>query len=247
MNGYIEIVSGTLGGGKTSLGVEFSYATLKKGGWVFSNVEFYPDKIAERMLSEGYVFDPQRLVMLQGDARDFYKVVKRGTADSLVHLLIDEAGLEFNSRDHTKTEKDQIAFNTMARKLDIRLTYVSQSHNDVDKQIRGKADTVWVCRNMKKLKIWGLIPFPLPFYFRVRYDTTRAQGKLTHMDTDIVLRSPAWGLYNSNAMVGSVAQKFNGMEQVQGSPLKRVPRPKPPRQSFWPELAALACASYFGF
>ena len=175
MNGFIEMVTGTLGGGKTSLAVERIYEHLCKGGWVYTNIECYPDKIAERMAQIGLEFDPQRLVILQGDAREFHKHVKRGTADSLVMVAIDEAGLEINSRDWGKTEKPQLAFNTMARKLDIWLVYISQDANDVDKQIRKKADTIWVCRNMKKLKIWGVFPFPLPFYFRVRFDNTRGE------------------------------------------------------------------------
>ena len=247
MNGFIEIVTGTLGGGKTSLAVERIYDHLKRGAWVWTNIECYPKEIDQRLAREGYVFEPERLNMLNGDARDFYKSVKRGTADSLVMLVIDEAGLEFNSRDHAKTEKDQIAFNTMARKLDIWLVYISQSHNDVDKQIRGKADTVWVCRNMKKLKLWGVIPCPLPFYFRVRYDTTRGGGKLTYMDSEMLLRSPAWGLYNSDAMVGVAAEKLKAMEQVKGSALQRIPKPKETPVNYWPEVAACLCASLFGF
>lgn len=244
MNGFIELVTGTLGGGKSAFAVERIYEHLKRGGWVFTNVECYPDKIAERLARDGYVFDPERLVMLQGDAREFHRVIRRGTSDSLVMLVIDEAGLELNSRDWAKTDKDQLAFNTMARKLDIWLVYISQDANDVDKQIRKKADTIWVCRNMKKLKIWGFIPFPLPFYFRVRFDNTRGT-KPQKMDSELLLRSPAWGLYNSDAMVGLVAQKFSGMRSVEASPLKRISRPPKPVE-FSPALAAFAsCVAFF--
>jgi len=226
VNGFIELVTGTLGGGKTAFAVERVYEHLKRGGWVFTNVEVYPDKIAERLKSEGYVFDPARLVVLKGDCREYHKEVKRGTAESLVMLVIDEAGLEMNSRDWAKTSKEQLAFNTMARKLDIWLVYISQDANDVDKQVRRKADTVWVCRNMKKCKLWGVIPFPLPFYFRVRFDNTRGT-KPQKMDSEVFLKSPAWGLYNSDAMVGQVADSFRHLKTAEAAPLARIKNPVP--------------------
>lgn len=241
MNGFIELVTGTLGGGKTAFAVERIFDHLCRGGWVYTNVECYPDKIAERMAIKGLEFDPERLVMLQGDAREFHKVVKRGTADCLVMLVIDEAGLEINARDWAKTDKGTLAFNTMARKLDIWLVYISQDANDVDKQIRKKADTIWVCRNMKKLKIWGFIPCPLPFYFRVRFDNTRGT-KPQKLDSELLLRPASWGLYNSDAMVGQVSEQFRGMQAVTAAPLKRIERKRPPQRA---PLSLMLTASAF--
>ena len=244
VNGFIELVTGALGGGKSAFAVERIYDHLKRGGWVYTNIECWPDKIAERLASQGYVFAPERLVILNGDARDFHRVIKRGTKDSLVMLAIDEAGLELNARDWAKTDKDQLAFNTMARKLDIWLVYISQDANDVDNQIRKKADTIWVCRNMKKLKIWGFIPCPLPFYFRVRFDNTRGT-KPQKMDSEMLLKPSSWGLYNADAMVGLVAQKFSGMASVEAAPLKRIPKPRA-QFRFSPPFAAFAsCVAFF--
>jgi len=249
MNGFIEIVSGTLGGGKTAFAAERAFDHLCKGGYVYSNVEFYPTAIAARMAELGLEFDPSRLVMLTGSARKFHEQISRGTADSLVMLVIDEAGLELNARDYKQTDDTQMAFNTMARKLDIHLVYISQDMNDVDKQIRRKADTVWICRNMKKLKIWGVLPFPLPFYFRVRMDNTR--GKLVKHDSEVVLPPlPSWGLYNSDAMVGDKAASFANLKQVVATPLRRIPKVKivnKTKTDWLPVVAALCAAFYVSF
>lgn len=243
MNGFIELVTGTLGGGKTAFAVERIYQQLQRGGWVFTNIELLPDKIRERLAAEGLEFDSERCVQLTGDARSYHTQVKRGTADSLVMCVIDEAGLELNARDWSKTDKVQLAFNTMARKLDIWLVYISQSAEDVDKQLRKKADTVWVCRNMKKLKLWGLIPTPLPFYFRVRFDTTRG-GKPTKLDSELFLTSPAWGLYNSDAMVGQVSEVFKSMETAKATALKRIQKPKA-EGSYLPAVVAFSSCVAF--
>jgi hypothetical protein len=241
MNGFIELITGTLGGGKSALAVERAFSHSLNGGFVYTNIECYREEWAKRVAERGLKFDQSRLVMLEGDSRDFYKVVKRGTAEMPVMLVIDEAGLDLDSRDFAKTSKELIAFNTMARKLDIWLVYISQSMNDVDKKIRGKADTVWVCRNMKKLTIWGIIPMPLPFYFRVRFDTTRG-GKLVKMDSDFTLHPSSWGLYNSDAMVGNEASKFRGMEKAEGGPLEKLER----KQSGWRSLVSVETAVAFG-
>lgn len=244
MNGFIELVTGTLGGGKSALAVERLYEHLRKGGYAFTNIEVYPDKIAERLASEGYVFDSTRLVVLQGNARDYPKQVSRGSADSLVMLVIDEAGLDINARDYAKTDKTFIAFNTMARKLDIHLVYISQDANDIDKQVRRKAEIVWVCRNMKKVKIWGMIPFPLPFYFRVRFDNTRG-AKPQKLDSDIIMKPTSWGLYNSDAMVGEVAAQWSGMKQLVGKPLERIQDVRTRRGSALTDVLVILCASFF--
>ena len=249
MNGFIEIVSGTLGGGKTSKAVEVLYDHLWRGGWAYTNIEMYPEAIAARMAEGGRVFEPERLVHLTGDARKFHEQVKRGTDTCNVMVVIDEAGLEINARDWKDTDKLQLAFNTMARKLNIHLVYISQDVNDVDKQLRRKAEIVWVCRNMKKLRIWGVIPCPLPFYFRVRFNNTLG-AKPQKMDSEIVLRSPAWGLFNSNAMVGNVAQVFKTMDAVEATPLKRIARTAKPAKNgrlLLPFTSFVSCASFYLF
>jgi len=225
-------VTGTLGAGKTAFTVEQMYDHLCRGGWVFTNVEVFHDEkhphpmalrdnFKQRMAKDGYVFQPERLVVLTGNARTFHEHIKRGTANCVVLLVIDEAGLDLNSRDWAQTEKPQLAFNTMARKLDIRLLYITQDANDVDKQIRRKADTIYVCRNLKNLRILGVVPIPIPLYIRVRFDNTRGD-KPRKMDFDLAFKSKAWGLYNSDAMVGSSATQFANMQTVDAAPLERI-------------------------
>lgn len=245
MNGYIELITGTLGGGKTAFAVEKIYDHLKSGGFVYTNIEVYPDEVEKRLAVEGLVFDRSRLVILLGDAREYSSQVSRGTTKKLVMLVVDEAGLDLNARDWAKTDKKFIAFNTMARKLDIHLIYISQDASDVDKQIRRKAELVWVCRNLKKQKIWGVIPFPLPFYFRVCFDNTRGGGTSSKMYPQVVLKPSSWGLYNSNAMVGEVASQWVGMNQVDGSALEKLEHVRQQKRTALIEIIVILCVSFY--
>lgn len=223
MNGRIEIISGTLGGGKTAKAVEIMLGHLASGGYVFSNVEIYPDKVAEKLKSRfGVKWDPSRYVFLTGDARDYHTQVKRGTAQQVVMLVVDEAGLDLNARDWSKTDKHLIAFNAMARKLDIHLVYISQDSNDIDKQVRKKADTIWHCRNLRRYKIFGLWDCPVPMFFRVRYDNARGGQTAVRQDFEVTWWPWSIGTYNSDALVGSVAAQWNGMQVANGAPLERA-------------------------
>jgi len=231
MNGRIEIIAGTLGGGKSMCAVERAYEHLERGGYVFTNVEMHPEKIAERMLSRGYVFEPDRLVRLDGNSvSDFHLQVARGTADAQVLVMIDEAHLEWNSRDYAVTRKDTQAkemlnFCTLVRKLDIILLFITQAPEDIDKQLRKKANLLWICRNMRYYKIWGIIPFPLPIMTRTCFDIAVGHAKPMKQFSEFFLR-PTWAcqLYNSDALLGQAAGKFAEMQTLVARPLKRVPR-----------------------
>lgn len=235
MNGSIEIVTGTLGGGKTLLAVERAYYHLRRGGHVFSNIEIHPERIAERLALEGFQFEPDRLVQLSTESlRGFEEQIKRGTKDCPVMVVLDEAHLEWNSRDYAQSRKEDsvkrmLDFNTLARKLDIDLVYVTQSMTDIDKQLRSKAAKLVVCRNMKQLRIMGLIPLPLPFYSRVYFDISVGNPKPQKTDFDIFLL-PRWvcSLYNSDALLGKSAKAFEGMEIASSTPLKRIPKLRSP-------------------
>ena len=244
MNGGTEVITGTLGGGKTAFAVERLVEHLLAGGYAFTNVEIYCDKVAEWMANRGRKFDPERLVFFKGELGSFHKQVKRGTHECQVMVVLDEASLDFNARDWASTSKDLLAFNNFVRKLDIRLLYITQRFEDLDKQFRARAGLLWVCRNMRHLKFWGIIPFPLPLFFRVRFDNTRGNGKPVKLDSDAVVKSWSWGLYNSDALTGKGHEQFLAMETANRTPLERIAKPKQEGPSLWPELLA-ACLSAF--
>jgi hypothetical protein len=247
VNGAIEIITGTLGGGKTLFAVERIYLHLKAGGWVYTNIEVYHAEFAKRMAEEGYEFCPERLVKLEGDPRDFHKQISRGTSDSVVMLVIDEAGLGFNSRDWAKTDKANLTFNTLARKLDILLLYISQDINDIDKQFRKKAGRLWICRNFRQYQFLGVVPMPFPLMFRVCFDNTTGSSKPRKLHSEIgIKRSWACGLYNTDAILGQDQGEMGRLSVVKGEPLKRIPKIRPPSKPSILNLATV-CAASFAF
>lgn len=231
MIGWIEIVSGTLGGGKTMAVAEKLYDWLKRGAYVFTNIEMHKDKIAEQMYRDGYVFEPERLTLLDGRTiKGFISQIKRGDQSCPVVVAIDEAHLEWNARDYQQMKsdsqsKDMLNFITMVRKLDIVLYFITQSPEDIDKQLRKKAAYLTMCRNFRGFKIWNLVPFPFPIMTRVRFDISVGNPRPVRLEGHFFFR-PKWvcDLYNSDALLGVEASKYSNMETAHASPLRRVVR-----------------------
>lgn len=251
MNGWIEIVAGTLGGGKTMHGVERAFDHLLKGCYVFGNVAFKPDRIAAEMASRGYEFDAPRLSQLNGKSLDdFHTQIARGTNDSQVMVLIDEAHLEWNSRDYQTTKSDPKAramlnFITFVRKLDIILVFITQSPEDIDKQLRKKASLLTMCRNFKNFRLGGVFPLPIPLMSRVTYDISIGNKKPERINFEIFQR-PKWvcELYDSDALTGKAQDTFGGLRTVKARPLNRIARvSKPSPKTNYATVAGLAAAA----
>lgn len=233
MNGYIEIVSGTLGGGKSMATVEFIYNWLKRGAYAFTNIEMHHEKVCAQMWQDGFIFEPERLKLLDGKTiKGFTSQISRGTNDCPVIVAIDEAHLEWNSRDYQETKKDKgsrdmLNFITMVRKLDIILYFITQSPEDIDKQLRKKAAYLTMCRNFKGFRIWNMIPFPFPIMTRTRWDISVGNPKPVRLEGHFFTR-PKWvcEMYNSDALLGEEASKYSAMATAHGSPLARRQMPQ---------------------
>jgi hypothetical protein len=248
VNGSIEIVTGTLGGGKSLFAVERIYFHLLAGGWVYTNIEMHHAAVAAEMADHGVEFEPDRLVLLTGPLAEFHTLVSRGDENSNVMVVIDEAHLGFNSRDWAKTNRDLLDFNSCVRKLDILLLYITQDITNLDKQFRKLAGIQWMCRNMAKppMKLLGVIPVPIPLLFRIPFNKTVGNDKGVAGSPQIVGSTKwVWKLYNSDALLGESRTKMETMRKVSAKPLKRIKKTN--TNSLLPEMAALLCASFFGF
>lgn len=125
----IKIFFGVPGAGKTTHAASIVYKNLKKGIPTFSNVDI---KGAIRF-----------------SATDDLGKYQIENAD----MIIDEAGIEFNSRGHKEFAKSHIAWFKLHRHYGIRNIYVySQSYVDMDVTIRRLASELYVVRK-------SLIPF----------------------------------------------------------------------------------------
>jgi len=240
--GKVEAITGDLGGGKSALGVERLYEHIARGGWGFTNIEVFPDSsyphpdakkdnFKDRLASEGLEFVPERLVRLEGNTMSgFHRQLKRGSEEMSVMCVIDESQLDLHTKDRSRgqgdEEKDELYnFIAMCRKLDIICVFIAHDANEIDVNVRRKITVETTCRNLKEQTILGGLPFPLPLYFRVSFKLY--QGKVHHkIASDWYLKSPAWGLYNSKALLGAKAQVFASMAVARAGRLKRLKRPE---------------------
>lgn len=242
MNGYLKLVTGNLGGGKTSYVAELIAYHLRDGGYVATNIELRLDEIAEWIRSEGFVFDPSRVIILKGDLDQFYAQIPRGSPERVVMVAIDEAAITgFNSRDFAKLDRTVFNFCTLARKLDVGMWWVTQRPQFFDKQLRELCVALIDCRDMRQFKLWGFVPLPLPLLVRVHHQMV--DGRPRYPTPEVVFRKKwVWKLYNSDALLGDAANKFANMLKVNATPLPRIVQTGP--SSFSPFIVSL-CASFF--
>jgi len=243
--GFIEVVTGGLGGGKTLLGVERAVDHLASGGTVYTQVEVYPEKIRAVLHERGWVFDPERLVVLPKEVtiQKLADYIKRGSSEQLVMVLWDEASFDVNSKDRQKLEREFQDLCTLARKLDLWLVLVSQLFNDLDNQIRGRVQRLWICRNLSKYQFLGLFTVPFLPMFRVCYNVAGfSKPQYSHLEIGNK-RSDVMGCYNTKALLGQHAEKFRNLQVAKGGRLQRVPV-VPDKTRKFVYLAAL-CSSFF--
>lgn len=247
MNGEIQLITGTLGGGKTLFAVEVIANHLRKGGHVYTNIEIRPDAVRTWLATQGLEFEADRLhVIPNASIRTFHETLQRGEPDMRVYVVIDEAGLEFNSRDWKDTSRELLNFNVLVRKFDIFLVYIAQKPEMLDKQFRNLCQTQIDCRNLKHYRIAGHFPLPIPLLFRVHYSLVWGKRIHTHTQTCFV---PKWvfGLYNSDALLGDAAGKFATMARATRSPLRRIPKlrlPSPPLPISILEVLTATCVAF---
>jgi hypothetical protein len=242
--GSLEFFLGSLGSGKTSFAFERALQKLLLGGTVVTNIEAYPDVIAEWMARErGLVFDPSRLIIIQ-DGDDVWSKAVRGVEGMAAMLLVDEAHVEHNARDFQKTKQQQLMFNTMVRKLKIECVYITQDLNNVDKQFRRMAQKIVYCRNLAHHKFLGLFGMPFNLFVRVPYVCGPGVRPMKQ-SPEVTTRPISWGMFNSHSLVGKAHETFGGLAVANAAPLKRIPKPR--ASTNWPAYAATAVGSALAF
>lgn len=90
------------------------------------------------------------------------------------YLLIDESGLEFNSREFKSLNKGFIEFFKLHRHEHCDIDIFSQTWNDTDKQIRDLASEIWLIRR------FGPLSFARCVYIRIGIDDDTHQLQYQH-------------------------------------------------------------------
>lgn len=244
--GKIWIIEGVLGAGKTLFAVELILEHLAAGGYVYTNIKLFHEKVQEYLAEENLVYEPMRVKYLEGELSTFYLQISRGEEGSVVMVVIDEASLsDMKARNWDKLDDDLLALNVYARKLNLWLIYISQAKEDLVKQFRRKAGVIWNCRNMKEYRIGGIIPFPIPVFYRVPMHNRGGDQKPVIMPGQMLISSPAKGCYDTKQLAGESAAMFEQLPSVRGTPLKKL---HPAPSINYPLVAGLACAaSYLTF
>lgn len=219
VEGKLEFYCGALGSGKTAFAWERAMFHLLKGGTVVTNIQFYRERLRDWIRSHGFKMDDKRLIYVE-DGAEIWRHAQTGNDAMTVMMIIDEAHVEHNARDWQKSSREQLMFNTMARKLTIHLVYITQDINNVDKQFRGMANLIWYCRNTENWA-WGPFKFPVRVFFRVPY-LCGPGAPPRRMSPEITRTPVSWGYYKTKALVGRAQELFASFQKANTEPLERI-------------------------
>jgi len=258
----IEIIQGTPGSGKSAVATVAMLETLLAGGVVACNYDLVPGwhyALADLNLkvrlglkdretvAQGYwdrafkigthdtVYElSERLKGLPG-----VRFNKKGRpAEGSGKLYIDEAQLLFNSRDW-QNNKGFIEFFTQHRKLGWDVVLIAHTEDMIDKQIRGLIEYETRLRNLKNIKIAGVMPvWPYPAFFAItRYAGISAGAGEIAWRRLYKLRPEFADLYDSMEVFafnasGESVEKQGPSHFVKKEPL-RLSAPAP--ASSWPQ------------
>jgi len=173
----IEIFEGRLGGGKTTAATIRILDHLRKGGFVCTNVDLLWDGCLKYCRERwGVLLEERQLkILTEEEICEFYKFCPRGGSLPVL-VVLDEAHLWFNARDHATTDKffrHTLSFLTQSRKLQTDIIFISQSALNLDRQFARLIQYVWRFRDMSRYRVPGL-GIKLPFYsnkfLAVQYD-----------------------------------------------------------------------------
>lgn len=251
VEGSNEIITGSLGGGKSMCAVERIMEHLSRGGTVVTNIECHwqenpkePEKTIEKWLEREYLlkYDPERVKTIgQESIKGFENMGIRGSEEMTVLMVLDEAALDVNAHDWKSQDRGMLNFIVLLRKLKIDLVFIAQNASDIDKQVRLKFQRETHCREvLKMLRDWLGIPIPGKLFVRVPYILT-VGAKPWRQRAKFSLGSPAMGYYNSHALHGSKAKEFKALAEAKTGKLQRIKRPSWPWYIVAAAIAITTC------
>ena len=244
----IQIIQGTPGSGKSAVCTVDMIEFLLSGGVVACNYSLIPGwhyKLAERSWKV-------RLGLQDKDALAesyWHRAFKIGTVDTLYQLsdrlkelvppdksgrikegagrlYLDEAQLLFNSRTWQKN-KEFIEFFTQHRKLGWDVYLIAHSVEMIDAQIRFLIEYEARLRNLKKVKLFGLIPLsPYPVFVSiVRYAGISAGAGMIAWRRMYALNKDIASLYDSMQVFAFDAAQVDVTHQGDLHPEGAKPEP----------------------
>lgn len=244
----IEIFEGRLGGGKTYSAVYRGMCHFLRGGTVCTNIDLNWDGCCKYARDRfGLELERDQFIYLSDEQIPaFHKHTPSGTGELPVLVIIDEAPLNFDSRDFAQNYKDNrevYTFSRQSRKTDTDLILIAQDATDLDKKLRNLSQYTWRFRDLSKWKIPGLgMKFPFNWILCVQMDY---DGK-TMLDKNFIPKDKGiFRCYNTKSLL----RRFERLEGIQTKrTLKRVKRPFPVKPILGGVLAVdavLIAAAFF--
>lgn len=155
----ISLYSGTPGSGKSLHTAEKIYYRIKAGKPVIAN---FPVKVnykkfkAKKFYDSFYYVDNSVLTVsyLVEFSKNYFK--DRPIKEGAIVLIIDEAGILFNSRDYSRSNRAEwCKFFSQHRKLGYDVVLIAQFDRMLDRQVRAQIEYEFVHRNVSRFGIVG--------------------------------------------------------------------------------------------
>lgn len=167
----LDIITGTMGGGKSIFAVERAIECWKAGGWVHSNLPFIDEELEREGWIERHVKLPKNTELWarkekQDDGSEILvsDIIIGGAEGAENLVIIDEAALQFHAYDQVENRRKNRAmfeFVVMSRQIGIDIYFISQSATNIDAAIRKVAQSVIKCVNVRNIP--GVGPIIAPF------------------------------------------------------------------------------------
>lgn len=235
----IETLVGRIGSGKSLTAVRRMCKYMANGGHCYTNIKLKIDQCSRyAALNWQLDIDPSLYHPLTPDQISmFHRYTASGTPDCHTLVVIDEAQLYFNARDWAKADREFLTFLTQCRHVHTDIIFISQSSENIDKQIRRLITTETRCRDWSKMQV-GFLKFKaLQLVMEAIYDY---DGK-TLLHREWILKEQAlFDCYDSYEMVAT----FPRLEAV-GQGKKRRSKVSGVKFGFLGFLFGLACMYLF--
>jgi len=162
----IQLVTGTIGSGKTLYCVGRAVDAVAEGLTVYSNIRLNFEEIAAVVLKRNRrIIRPEQVRFIDLiDQKNWHEVISWGSPGAHVLVILDEVHLFFNARDWSKTQKEHsemLSFLSQSRKACVDVIFIAQVAATLEKQFRVQCEEEIYCRSLRTISIpiLGTMPF----------------------------------------------------------------------------------------
>lgn len=208
----IEIIEGSIGGGKSYLATYLIGKQLAEGGVVFTNVDVVWDPTTDpdgkhysgirKYIESEYRVRPvpeQLHIMSKEFIANFDEHISYGTDEMDVLCVLDETQLTWSSaEDHRKFDKRLFAWLTQSRKCDVNLVLITQDKKNIAVHFRRLALFVYQCKDSETWELpgWGVVT--KGYFFIGKFAKTGELMKRMYWKKD----KRIFGSYRTKALLG---------------------------------------------